>query len=85
VLEALKVEVEEVLRERKMLREAPVRSMVTVVALECSDAGQWRSIGPGSVESGVEWRVFSHNGAVMFKQLGASKQELFAKHWSKLF
>jgi hypothetical protein len=34
VLEALKVKVEQVLRERKMLREAPVRSIVTVVALE---------------------------------------------------
>ncbi len=33
VLGALKVEVEEVLRERKTLREAPVRSIVTVVAL----------------------------------------------------
>jgi hypothetical protein len=48
---------EEVVTERKMLREAPVRSMVTVVALECWDTGQWRSIDPGRAESEVEWRV----------------------------
>jgi hypothetical protein len=45
---------EVVVMERKMLREAPVRSMVTVVALECWGTGQWRSIDPGRAESEVE-------------------------------
>ena len=82
--EALRAEFVRVVevRERRRLREAPVRSMVTVVALGCDYGGQGRSIDLGSVkvESGVE-DCWCWNGVA---QLGLKLGEEFknAKHSS---
>ena len=68
-----------VVTERKTLREAPVRSMVTVVALECYDTGQWRSIDPGRAESVVEWRVAHRMMPVVVELAGSLTGALLAK------
>lgn len=56
-LVTLKAGLDAVFRERKTLREAPERSIVTVVALERYFRGQWRSIDP--IRAELEGRVES--------------------------
>ena len=71
----LNAAVDEEFRERRMLREAPERSMVTVVALAYCVKGQWRSIGPRGAVYTCREESCVFNGSIV-QAAGSSQQEL---------